>query len=189
MYTDFRCFIRSFITCWPSYPVDITHRILKGYILNWNSFLEYWHKSAVKIHELASSSANIHQYQFNNSFIIMLKHFSLNIYEFFKFLRKMIKLHLASKCAISATALFPISWDLSVEKYEELKSLLIQLIHTCDRNKSLLKFRILTTTFQHPPLFLGHPSHSGDLLLWVGVRRRASCVNIFFSRTTNKFGV
>ena len=23
--------------------------------------------------------------------------------------------------------------------------------------------------------FLGHLSHSGDLLLWVGVRRRASC--------------
>ena len=25
-------------------------------------------------------------------------------------------------------------------------------------------------------LFLGHLSHSGDLLLWVGVRRRAVCV-------------
>ena len=24
--------------------------------------------------------------------------------------------------------------------------------------------------------FLGHLSHSGDLLLWVGVRRRSSCV-------------
>ena len=40
-------------------------------------------------------------------------------------------------------------------------------------------------------IFLGHLSNSGDLLLWVGVRRRpssvvrrASCVNIFFSRTT-----
>ena len=32
--------------------------------------------------------------------------------------------------------------------------------------------------------FLSHLSHSGDLLLWVGVRRRASCVNIFLSRTT-----
>ena len=30
----------------------------------------------------------------------------------------------------------------------------------------------------------GHLSHSGDLLLWVGVRRSVSCVNIFFSRTT-----
>ena len=41
--------------------------------------------------------------------------------------------------------------------------------------------------------FLGHLSHSCDLLLWVGVRRRLSCVNIFFSRTTGpiltKFGV
>ena len=41
--------------------------------------------------------------------------------------------------------------------------------------------------------FLGHLSHSGDLLLWVGVRRRSSCVNIFFSRTTGpiltKFGM
>ena len=41
--------------------------------------------------------------------------------------------------------------------------------------------------------FLGHLSHSGDLLLWVGVRHRASCVNIFFSRTTQpiltKFGL
>ena len=27
-------------------------------------------------------------------------------------------------------------------------------------------------------LFLGHLSHSGDLLLWVGVRRRASSVVI-----------
>ena len=32
--------------------------------------------------------------------------------------------------------------------------------------------------------FLGHLSHSGDLLLWVDVRRRASCVNIFSSETT-----
>ena len=41
--------------------------------------------------------------------------------------------------------------------------------------------------------FLGHLIDSGDLLLWVGVRRRPSCVNIFFSRTTGpiliKFGV
>ena len=41
--------------------------------------------------------------------------------------------------------------------------------------------------------FLGHLSNSGDLLLWVGVRRRALCVNIFFSRTTRpiltKFGM
>ena len=40
---------------------------------------------------------------------------------------------------------------------------------------------------------LGHLSHSGDLLLWDGVRRRPSCVNIFFSRTTGpiltKFGM
>ena len=40
---------------------------------------------------------------------------------------------------------------------------------------------------------LGHLSHSGDLLLWVGVRRRASCVNIFSSETTGpiltKFGM
>ena len=33
-------------------------------------------------------------------------------------------------------------------------------------------------------LFLGHLSYSGDLLLWFGVRRLPSCVNIFFSRTT-----
>ena len=32
--------------------------------------------------------------------------------------------------------------------------------------------------------FLGHLSRSCDLLLWVGVRRCLSCVNIFFSRTT-----
>ena len=49
-------------------------------------------------------------------------------------------------------------------------------------------------------LFLGHLSHSGDLLPWVGVRRRPSCVvrrpscvNIFFSKTTGpiltKFGM
>ena len=41
--------------------------------------------------------------------------------------------------------------------------------------------------------FLGHLSNSGDLLLWIGVRRRPSCVNIFFSRTTGpiltKFGM
>ena len=34
-------------------------------------------------------------------------------------------------------------------------------------------------------ILLGHLSHSGDLfLLWVGVRRRGSSVNLFFSRTT-----
>ena len=32
--------------------------------------------------------------------------------------------------------------------------------------------------------FLGYLCNSGDLLLWVGVCRRASCVYIFFSRTT-----
>ena len=41
--------------------------------------------------------------------------------------------------------------------------------------------------------FLGHLSHSGDLLLWVGVRCRASSFNILFSRTTEpiltKFGL
>ena len=41
--------------------------------------------------------------------------------------------------------------------------------------------------------FLGHLSHSGDLLLWVGVRHRPSCVDFFFSRTTwpilTKFGM
>ena len=31
----------------------------------------------------------------------------------------------------------------------------------------------------HLIAFLGHLSHSGDLLLWVGVRRRASFVNIY----------
>ena len=30
---------------------------------------------------------------------------------------------------------------------------------------------------------LRHLSHSGDLMLWVGVRRRPSCINIFISRT------
>ena len=41
--------------------------------------------------------------------------------------------------------------------------------------------------------FLGHLSHSGDLLLWVGVRRHVSSIEIFFSRTTEpiltKFGM
>ena len=31
---------------------------------------------------LKPTSANIHQYQFNNSFIIQLKHFSINLHEF-----------------------------------------------------------------------------------------------------------
>ena len=49
-------------------------------------------------------------------------------------------------------------------------------------------------------IILGHLSHSGDLLSWVDVRRRALCVvrrassvNIFFSKTTvpilTKFGM
>ena len=33
-------------------------------------------------------------------------------------------------------------------------------------------------------LLLGHLGYSGDLLLRVGVRRRASSVNIFFSKTS-----
>ena len=33
-------------------------------------------------------------------------------------------------------------------------------------------------------ILLVHPIHSSDLLLWVGVRHRASSVSIFFSRTT-----
>ena len=55
-------------------------------------------------------------------------------------------------------------------------------------------------TGKYSPSFLGHLSHSGDLLSWVGVRLRASCVvrrassfNIFFSKTTGpiltKFGM
>ena len=31
--------------------------------------------------------------------------------------------------------------------------------------------------------FLGRLSHSGDLLLWVGICRQASSINVFFSRT------
>ena len=42
-------------------------------------------------------------------------------------------------------------------------------------------------------IFLGHLSNSGDLLLWLGVCRHPSCVNIFFSNTTGpiltKFGM
>ena len=44
---------------------------------------------------------------------------------------------------------------------------------------SLLCFSGKATYFR----FLGHLSNSGDHLIWVGVRR-ASCVYIFFSRTT-----
>ena len=60
---------------------------------------------------------------------------------------------------------------------------------------------VFQTTFRHQggysatttrtSTLLGHLSHSGNLLLWVGVRRRASCVvrrsscvNIFSSETT-----
>ena len=49
-----------------------------------------------------------------------------------------------------------------------------------------LKFRGTSVLFRLPQscvsnlkgyrIFLGHLSHSGDLLLWVGVRRRASSV-------------
>ena len=61
------------------------------------------------------------------------------------------------------------------------------------------RFTVLTTILPTNCLcivcteFLGHLSHSGDLLLWVGVRRRPSCVNIFSSETTRpiftKFGM
>ena len=52
---------------------------------------------------------------------------------------------------------------------------------------------LFTVNIVSPLLLLGHLSHSGDLLSWVGVRRRASSVNIFFSKTTGpiltKFGM
>ena len=37
--------------------------------------------------------------------------------------------------------------------------------------------------FRKTLTFLGHMSHSGDLLQWLCVRRRPSCVNLFCSRT------
>ena len=39
-------------------------------------------------------------------------------------------------------------------------------------------FQIITIQLSKKEIlgFLGHLSHSGDLLLWVGVRRRLSCV-------------
>ena len=48
---------------------------------------------------------------------------------------------------------------------------------------SFLFFENLYEWYHFQCCFLGHLSHSGDLLLWVGVRRRASSINIFFSRT------
>ena len=38
--------------------------------------------------------------------------------------------------------------------------------------------------FRKTLTFLGHMSHSGDLLQWICVRHRTSCVNLFCSRTT-----
>ena len=55
---------------------------------------------------------------------------------------------------------------------------------------SVSKRNLWVASSKFATVFLGH---SGDLLLWVGVRRRASSVNIFFSRTTEpvltKFGM
>ena len=58
-------------------------------------------------------------------------------------------------------------------------------INTCINTINMIL--VLTCTCRYPSMclffisvheisFLGHLSHSGDLLLWVGVRRRASCV-------------
>ena len=56
-----------------------------------------------------------------------------------------------------------------------------------------LSVRLSVQIRVQPITFLGHLSDSGDLLLWVGVRRRPSCVNIFSSETTGliltKFGM
>ena len=43
------------------------------------------------------------------------------------------------------------------------------------KDESDQDFRIIDI-FISECFFLGHLSHSGDLLLWVGVRRRSSCV-------------
>ena len=82
-----------------------------------------------------------------NIFLLSRTNFS-QVY--FKFLRRMMILHLASKCAVSATTLLPSSicyrlhemflWE-STKNYGQFdKSLLIQLIYTLDRYrcKSLL---------------------------------------------------
>ena len=61
---------------------------------------------------------------------------------------------------------------------------------------NLIPYIFLNAIFiVYDALFLGHLSHSGDLLLWVAsvVMRRLSSVNIFFSRITEpiltKFGM
>ena len=57
--------------------------------------------------------------------------------------------------------------------------------YKCNFGANVIDFEIsknvVVIIFSSPELkaqvsFLGHLSHSGDLLLWVGVRRRPSCV-------------
>ena len=104
---------------------------------------------------------NARAYHIAKTFFCLFTRIFSQVY--FKFLRRMMILHLASKCAILATALLLSSiccwlhetflWE-STKNYGQFdKSLLIQLVFTViDENHCF--FRILTTAFQHPPLFL-----------------------------------
>ena len=49
------------------------------------------------------------------------------------------------------------------------------MIYIVQGNLEYSLFHVLHLVYICDP-FLGHLSHSGDLLLWVGVRRRPSCV-------------
>ena len=90
---------------------------------------------------LKSTSANIHKYQFNNSFILWLKHIPVNLHVF------SVISHLGQRVQYRQPHyLLPRSicfrlherflWKSSYDWF--YKSLLIQLIHTCFRFKSLL---------------------------------------------------
>ena len=81
-----------------------------------------------------------------------------------KFQHRMMILYLASKSAISATAQLPSSICFMLHRMFfcwKIRKLLVYLIKICNFNQSLLVidakywfFRTLTTTFQHPYLFL-----------------------------------
>ena len=89
---------------------------------------------------------------------------SLLIYtNYFTFLRRMIILHLSAKSAISATALPPtlIFYWLHKTFCGKVWKIMLNLIKVSEFNSSIIVLdvnycfiRILTTTVQHPPLFL-----------------------------------
>ena len=132
-----------------------------------------------------------------NQFLLMISQNLLNIFMILPLARSQIHYQISKhlpksskKClprlfnVIWERGQFPVSWTRLATDILNLIIFSLTFSLFSGKNHSTIDYFVRLETFNRDAsvnkergvsIFLGHLSHSGDLLLWVGVRRRASC--------------